>query len=104
MSGLTESGILDELKFRVSYGLIGNENVAPYLWQEVVNNWGWTMRVPNPAFTWEKQRQANIGVDLTTLDSRLNLTFEAYNKHSFDLIYDQFTVPHSPVPIHWNLQ
>ena len=93
MSGLTESGILDELKFRVSYGLIGNENVAPYLWQEVVNNWGWTMRVPNPAFTWEKQRQANIGVDLTTLDSRLNLTFEAYNKHSFDLIYDQFTVP-----------
>lgn len=93
MSGLTENGILDELKFRVSYGLIGNENVDPYLWQEIVNNWGWTIRVPNPAFSWEKQKQANVGVDLTTLDSRLNVTFEAYNKHSYDLIYDQFTVP-----------
>lgn len=93
ISGLTESGILNELKFRVSYGLIGNENVAPYLWQEIVDNWGWTKRVPNPGFSWEKQRQANVGVDVTTLDNRLNMTFETYIKQSYDLIYDQFAVP-----------
>src|SRR5690606_2210368 len=30
MNGLRESGTLNNLKFRFSYGLIGNENVEPY--------------------------------------------------------------------------
>src|SRR5690606_33669451 len=46
MQGLTSSGDLNVLKFRFSYGKIGNENVDPYLWQEIVNTWGWMMRVP----------------------------------------------------------
>ncbi|MCC5908308.1 MAG: SusC/RagA family TonB-linked outer membrane protein [Balneolaceae bacterium] len=93
MSGMIDRGLIDNLRLRVSYGLIGNENVDPYLWEEVVNNWGWTMRVPNPGFSWEKQRQGNIGIDLTLLDTRLNLTAEAYNKFSYDLIYANFSVP-----------
>lgn len=93
LSGLRENGTINNLKIRLSYGLIGNENVDPYLWQEVVNNWGWTMRVPNPNFTWEKQRQGNIGLDLTVLNNRLSLTAEVYKKHSYDLIYSSFTVP-----------
>lgn len=90
---LLESGSINDLKVRASYGLIGNENVAPYLWQEIVNNWGWTMRVPNPLFSWEKQKQWNIGIDLTALNNRLSFTGEIYNKYSYDLIYDHFTVP-----------
>ncbi|NGM64851.1 SusC/RagA family TonB-linked outer membrane protein [Sphingobacterium sp. SGR-19] len=90
---LRENGTINNLKFRFSYGLIGNENVAPYLWQEVVNNWGWTMRVPNPEFSWEKQKQWNVGMDLTALKNRLNVTAEVYHKHSYDLIYESFPVP-----------
>lgn len=93
MEGLRNDKVINNLKLRASYGLIGNENVAPYLWQEVVNTWGWTMRVPNPLFSWEKQKQANLGVDLTALDHRLNATFDIYHKHSFDLIYSEFPVP-----------
>ena len=93
MNGLRESGTLNNLKFRFSYGLIGNENVEPYLWQEIVNNWGWTMRVPNPLFSWEKQKQWNVGVDISMLENRLNFTAELYNKHSYDLIYSAFPVP-----------
>lgn len=93
MAGWRDKGIVNNLKLRLSYGLIGNENVDPYLWQEVVNEWGWTMRVPNPNFTWEKQRQGNIGLDLTVLNNRLNLTAEVYKKHSYDLIYSRVTVP-----------
>ena len=44
MRSLKESGTISNLKFRASWGRIGNENVDPYLWQEVVNTWGWTMR------------------------------------------------------------
>lgn len=93
MKPLTDSGIINNLKFRFSYGKIGNENVAPYLWEEIVNDWGWVMRVPNPEFTWEKQNQYNFGVDLNALGNRLNVTFDMYKKHSYDLIYDQFPVP-----------
>lgn len=93
MARLVSNGLLNNLKLRGSYGLIGNENVSPYLWQEIVNNWGWTMRVPNPEFSWEKQKQWNIGVDLTTLNNRLSVTADIYNKHSFDLIYSDFPVP-----------
>jgi TonB-linked SusC/RagA family outer membrane protein len=93
MQSIVSSGKLNNLKFRVSYGLIGNENVDPYLWQEIVNTWGWTMRLPNPNFSWEKQKQANIGMEATLLDKRLTITADVYKKHSFDLIYDEFPVP-----------
>src|SRR5690606_29973977 len=48
---------------------------------------------PNPEFTWEKQNQWNIGMDLTTLQNRLNVTAEIYHELSYDLIYDSFPVP-----------
>lgn len=93
MSGLTDPGILNEMKIRLSYGLVGNENIAPYLWEEDVNNWGWTERVPNPEFSWESQTQANLGVDLKILNNRLSFTGDLYRKHSYDLIFSSFPIP-----------
>lgn len=51
------------------------------------------MRVPNPLFSWEKQKQWNVGADITLLDNRLNLTADVYDKFSYDLIYSAFPVP-----------
>jgi TonB-linked SusC/RagA family outer membrane protein len=93
LSGLKNSGAISNLKLRASYGLIGNENVDPYLWEEVVNQYGWTMRVPNYDFSWEKQKQWNVGVDVSVLKDRLNFTAEVYDKFSYDLIYSAFPVP-----------
>src|SRR5690625_6406815 len=93
LSGLKERGVINTLKMRASYGLIGNENVDPYLWQEIVNNWGWTMRAPNPEFTWEKQKKANLGIDVTLLDRKLDITADVYHKQSFDLNYSNLPVP-----------
>jgi TonB-linked SusC/RagA family outer membrane protein len=90
---IRSANTITNLKLRASYGLIGNENVDPYLWQENVNDWGWTMRVPNPEFSWEKQKQWNIGLDLGAFNNRLSLTAEVYKKHSYDLIYSRFPVP-----------
>ena len=93
MSSLRKNKIINVFKPRISYGKIGNENVAPYLWQEIVNTWGWMMRVPNPNFTWEKQKQLNVGVDIKMLNNRLSVTADAYDKYSYDLIYSNFPVP-----------
>lgn len=90
---IKEKGIINNMKLRLSYGKIGNENVDPYLWQEIVNTWGWTMRVPNPLFSWEKQKQFNVGLDLIALKNKLNVTFDVYDKFSYDLIYSRFPVP-----------
>lgn len=40
ISSLKNSGAITNMKLRVSWGKIGNENVNPYLWQEIVNTWG----------------------------------------------------------------
>lgn len=93
MQSVRSSGAISNFKIRGSYGLIGNENVSPYLWQEVVNTWGWTMRVPNYNFSWEKQKQWNVGVDLGLLNNKLSVTAEVYDKFSYDLIYSDFPVP-----------
>ncbi|MBP3944286.1 SusC/RagA family TonB-linked outer membrane protein [Sphingobacteriaceae bacterium WQ 2009] len=93
MRSLKESGAITNFKLRGSYGLIGNENVEPYLWQESVNTWGWTMRVPNPDFSWEKQKQWNIGADISLVKNKLTFTAEVYDKFSYDLIYADFPVP-----------
>lgn len=93
MQPIVEPGIISNFKIRASWGRIGNENVNPYLWQEIVNTWGWTMRVPNPLFSWEKQDQKNLGVDLALLRNRLTITADTYKKHSYDLIYSDFPVP-----------
>lgn len=93
LSTLKENRIINNMKLRYSFGKIGNENVAPYLWQEIVNTWGWTMRVPNPLFSWEKQKQWNVGLDLDVFKNRLSLTADIYDKFSYDLIYSNFPVP-----------
>ncbi|MEH6307558.1 SusC/RagA family TonB-linked outer membrane protein [Olivibacter sp. CPCC 100613] len=90
---IRSSGAVTAMKLRISYGLVGNENVDPYLWQENVNDWGWTERVPNPEFSWEKQKQWNVGLDVKALNDRLTFTGEVYKKHSYDLIYSRFPVP-----------
>jgi len=40
----------------------------------------------NSELTWEKQYEANIGVDLGLFQSRLNVSLDYYNRKGFDLI------------------
>ncbi len=40
------------------------------------------MRMPNPNFSWEKQKQWNVGMELTTLDNRLTAGVEVYKKNT----------------------
>lgn len=88
---------LDNLKLRFSYGLVGNEGIAPYssqglLWNteayiydnKIITGQG-TYSLDNKALKWETTRQLNLGFDLS-LFNRLHFTFDAYHKKTSDLL------------------
>lgn len=98
--------VVSNLKFRASYGSLGNGNVAPYRYLEqmgvskssvILNgtqvNYTRLPAVIPDGLTWEKSTTFNVGADLGLFANRLNLTFDWYNR----MTYDMFTVG-QPVP------
>jgi len=44
--------------------------------------------MPNPDLTWETTTQHNLGLDLSLIHNRIELSFDAYLKKTNDLLYD----------------
>lgn len=96
MSGVD---VLDDLKIRASYGLVGNSNIAPYATQSEVyplNNMGFgdvaapqyqfSGRIANSEVGWEKTRSLDIGIDAGFFGNRLTLTVDAYKSETSDIL------------------
>lgn len=93
---------ISDLKFRASYGVIGNQAIPPYLSLALVGPFGegvfnspngsevFTGQEPlsyvNPELKWETTRQLDIGVDLALLNNRITVTADYYKKKTFDLL------------------
>lgn len=89
---------VDLLKFRASYGLSGtlpDNFYAPFnVWDVSTSTYnGVTLANPSfanpitqPDLTWNKSRQLNIGADVYLLNSRLNVTIDAYRKETINPI------------------
>ena len=72
--------ILNYLKLRASYGLLGNENIGLYKYQTFIDMGnGEEKEYGNPEITWEKVKMLNIGADIR-LFKDLSLTFDWYEK------------------------
>ncbi len=97
---------LSTLKARVSYGIIGNQDIFPYaslatvgpLGQGVFNNTEpylgqEPLRYPNPDLRWERTHQLDAGVDAEFVDGRLALTIDFYEKNTRDLLL------YAPLPV-----
>lgn len=87
--------IFDDLKFRGSIGLSGNQNgIGPYaalgLWSSGANYLEQAGTAPsqlaNPDLTWETTRQLDLGTEFTVLKNRLTVGFDYYNKYTYDLL------------------
>jgi len=90
---------LNFLKFRASWGQVGNQSVAPFQYLATIsfNNAGYIFgptegsntqgaypnRLGNPEIKWETSEQTNVGFD-ATFARRLNLTFDYYVKKTKD--------------------
>lgn len=88
---------VNDLKLRVGYGITGNQNIGNYSFASVLQtvqyNFNGTpvnaivpQAIPNPGVRWEKVEQANIGVDASFWNSRVNVTLDAYLKNTRDML------------------
>jgi TonB-linked SusC/RagA family outer membrane protein len=87
--------LFDELKFRGSIGLSGNQNgIGPYaalgLWSSGANYLEQAGTAPsqlaNPDLTWETTRQVDFGTEFTVLKKRLTINLDYYNKYTYNLL------------------
>ncbi len=97
------SGIADKissLKFRASYGKVGNGNVGSYNSYTTYGSglygtapiWAFN-QTGNSELKWETSKQTNIGVDFGILNDRISFIVDYYNKNIDNLI---LAVPQSP--------
>jgi TonB-dependent starch-binding outer membrane protein SusC len=101
-SFLRDVPFISELKLRASYGLTGNQGISPYEslaslgsggddynypWDNQVDNTGFGIAsIANPNLKWETTAQADIGLDFSLFEGRLNSTFDIYKKVTNDLL------------------
>jgi len=98
---------LDLLKVRVSYGLLGNQDIGNYPYTATVNTgYGYYLgdakvladgvaqvALSNSDITWEKSKQFNVGVDLSMFKDKLSLTADYYIKTIDDMLL-RFPLPY----------
>lgn len=87
-------------KLRASYGVNGNATgIGAYTLQGSYSpatyngNTGFLIgSLPNPGLRWEKTKTAEVGLDLSFFDNRLNANFTFYNRLTSDK-YANFSLP-----------
>ncbi len=92
------SDLLSNLKLRVGWGQVGNQNVGPYSTFGGLgfNSFAFDFASASPGtiltsyenanLTWETTSQTNFGIDLGILQGRGNVTLEFFKKNTTDLL------------------
>nr|WP_203558694.1 TonB-dependent receptor [Bacteroides sp. 51] len=85
--------IIDNGKLRLGWGQTGNSNIGSYAWGSSISRMpsglGTGYRpanIANSSIRWESQEQFNVGLDVSFLNSRINLTIDWYKKTSNDML------------------
>ena len=121
-------GFFDQLKLRASYGVSGNQGISPYqTFERFGFDYYWSggkeytvygigyqdgreglgdrfvtyAGMANHELTWEKTAQLDVGLDLSILKGRLNVTFDYYYKRTTDLLRKQYLPPSTGFDTVW---
>jgi TonB-linked SusC/RagA family outer membrane protein len=100
---------INQLKIRGSYGSLGNQNVANYLYIPTVTvnpETPWIINSARPPYaltpnilsenlTWETITMANIGIDASFLRNRLSLTLDVFDRKTTNMFGPQATLPYT---------
>lgn len=90
--------VLSNLKLRASYGVIGNQDIAPYstlsLMSQTQTYYGtnspvtgyWANIINDPNLKWERTHQVDVGVDVAFLNGRFDASIDWYYKRTKDAL------------------
>lgn len=100
---------IDLLKLRGSYGLVGSDKVYnnQYIYLQTYGNGGsYSIGESHNAFTgisegqlgndnvsWEKEKTANIGVDMNLFKGKMTLTVDVFRRNRYDILQPRASVP-----------
>ncbi len=99
---MSHQKIFDNLKLRASYGVVGNDAISPgqfflqptqYLYAYFGSNrinGAIPVGIIDPNLKWEENKELDIGVEFSLLDSRLTGEIDYYSKNSTNAL---FTIP-----------
>lgn len=101
---ISNASWVDELKPRVGYGIVGNSSVEPYtsigplsrnmyVFGSAAAPGYLPQIVKNPALSWEKTAQLNVGLDFSFVKGRLSGSAEYYDATTSDLIFNRVLAP-----------
>lgn len=114
---IKSAGLFDQLKFRASWGVTGNNDITNYaaydklqssnyvfgtgstLYAGLVNS---SSVLGNKAITWEQSYEYNAGFDLSILKSRVNLSLDAYYSITKSLLFEQPAMAITGYTEYWN--
>jgi TonB-linked SusC/RagA family outer membrane protein len=95
---LKDSNVFNFLKFRASYGILGNDRIPDYRFVSLLNGEGTYVfddelvfgsaigAVANPEIKWEKQITLDIGVDMRFLNNKVDITADYFKRRTEDLL------------------
>jgi len=108
------------VKFRASYGEVGNDKIGGNRFLYLSNSWGYNgygplqgyffgnsngssqspyyngayeSRIGNPDVTWERAKKTNFGVEMKLLTNRLSLTADLFSEKRDNILISLGTVP-----------
>lgn len=105
---------IDNLKLRGSFGVVGNDQLGSnnprflYLSTWTISDGGWTfgqnydgnsysgaheVATGNPAVTWEKSKNADIGMDLSLWKNALSVTADYFWNHRTNILLNSQLIP-----------
>lgn len=96
-------GWVNSLKFRASYGIIGNDRIPDFAFITRLNgeatvdsgntnsegdllNGVAAGTIGNPNIKWEEQETANLGLDVRLFNNKVNITTDVFRKQTKDLL------------------
>jgi TonB-linked SusC/RagA family outer membrane protein len=92
--------IINQMKLRASYGVVGNASIPNYrtisqysnnstIFNKVLNPYVVLGNLGNADLRWESSHQFNVGLDLNLFNSRLEVIMDYYHKSTKDLLFEK---------------
>lgn len=95
---LEDSKVFNFLKFRLSYGILGNDRIPDFRFVSLLDGEGVYIideerifgvaagAIANPEIKWERQKTFDVGLDAKFANNKIDITLDYYKKRTEDLL------------------